>query len=70
MKPNVYKNWRIDALLLMAALVFVLMVSEGDSWLSFAVTKLGGIALMAAAFRLARRWKSSGRLPELDALDE
>lgn len=70
MKPNVYKNWRIDALLLMAALVFVLMVSESGNWLVFASTKVAGVALMVAAFHLAKRWKSSGRLPELDDIEE
>ena len=70
MKPNVYKNWRIDALLLMAALVFVLMVSESGNWLVFASTKVAGVALMVAAFRLGKRWKSSGRLPELDDIEE
>ena len=70
MKPNVYKNWRIDALLLMAALVFVLAVSESDSWIVLVATKVCAVVLMVSAFRLGKRWKSSGRLPELDDIEE
>lgn len=70
MKPNVYKNWRIDALLLMAALVFVLAVSESDSWIVLVATKVCAVALMVSAFHLAKRWRASGRLPELDDIEE
>lgn len=66
---EIYLNWRVNVLLLLAAAVFVLMVSEADNWVAYAVTKVAGIGLMIAGFRLAKRWKRQGLLRELDGLE-
>ena len=61
---NCYANWRID-LILIAGLIAVMLVCD-ESFL----TSLIGIVLFLLVFALAKYWRKSGKLPQLDEITE
>lgn len=61
-----YANWRIDVVLLLSMLALVLVSGESDTFL----TKIAGIIIALADFKLARYWHGRGRLSEFDAITE
>lgn len=63
---NCYANWRIDVIILLGMVAFILVSCESETFL----TKVAGIAIGAVDFFIARYWRGKGSLSELDNITE
>lgn len=61
-----YANWRIDFTLLLGILALLLLSGESQTLL----TNLTGAILLVADLLIARHWRKSGKLSELDKIAE
>ena len=61
-----YANWRIDIIILLAMVALILVSGESDTFL----TKVAGIIIALADFKLARYWHGRGRLSEFNDITE
>lgn len=61
-----YANWRIDLILIVGIIAF-LLVSDGSEEL---LARLIGLLVLVLDFFIARRWRKDGKLPELDKITE
>ena len=61
---NCYANWRID-LIIIAGLMAVMLVCD-ESFITSPI----GIVLFLLVSALAKYWRKSGKLPELDEIKE
>lgn len=67
---SLYLNWRIDAILLLAALSLTLLVCDTTGTLSFVLTKAAGLVTGYVCWRLLKYWSTTGRLGDLDKLEK
>ena len=65
-----FKNWRIVVITLLAAIVLMLAMCDGECFILVFVTKVLAVVLGYATHGLAKRWE--GKMPELDvfSIDE
>ena len=61
-----YANWRIDVIILLAMVALILVSGESETFL----TKVAGIIITLADFKLARYWHGRGRLSEFNDITE
>lgn len=67
---NIFFNWRIDALLILAIMAFILIFSECDVLSILIATKAAGFALAYAVYKLHQYWDNQGLVNELDIFSE
>lgn len=67
---NAYRNWRIVAVLAIAAIAMLLLISDNTTMAQFAVTKIIGLFLLFADCWLYQYWRVEGKLPEMDNITE
>lgn len=67
---NIYRNWRIVAMLIIAAVATMLIASDNETTMQFAIAKTIGIALLFADSYLYLHWKAEGKMQEMDNITE
>lgn len=67
---NLLLNWRIDALMLLATVAMLLILSESDVLSTLLATKVAGFALAYACYRLSQAWDKRGLIDELNIFNE
>lgn len=65
-----YKNWRIDVLLIIAAVALILFTSNGRTAFATLLIKFMGIVLAAIDICLYRFWNRHNSLEELKNITE
>ena len=67
---NAYRNWRIVALLVIATVSMLLLISDNTTMAQFAVSKILGLIMLFAGCWLYQCWRVEGKLPEMDNITE
>lgn len=60
-----YLNWRINVLSILSIIVMILIISDSENVLVFALTKISGFILGYLTFILGKYWDSKGKINEL-----
>lgn len=53
---NIYSNWRLHVLAIIAITALTLVLGETEDILTLILTKIAGFALFYLCYRLGRRW--------------
>lgn len=62
---SIYRNWRVNALAMLALAAFILLAGETDDTATFIAIKAAGFALCYAIYILGKYWNKRGLIDEL-----
>jgi hypothetical protein len=67
-KQNIYRNWRLWCLGIIAMSALMLLCGETDDLRHFVLIKAVGFAAAYGCYRLGKYWDGKGKINELKAL--
>lgn len=63
-----YANPRNGLLLFLGSIAVILIMAQSDSTAALFLTKVAGMAMAYATYRLGKMWYKAGKLPEIDEI--
>ena len=65
---NLLTNWRCDCLILAAAVIAFLLLSDADTMTTFLVSKAAGFCLLYLWVKVLAYWDRNGSISDLSSL--